>query len=226
MKNKICCLGLVFMLLLTWTHGAFCAEEHSWMWNVLVIPPQSGWESETGKSIATTLSWHEAEISESGSGIGGHDVRFDLLPPMDEDSALTAPLPIEARTAAVMSFAAPEVDRALIARMAGTNVPLFLSGGEDILFDEGAGPARNVFALDLYRDYRCVAFALYAEKTVSQEAHMALIASRFTVNQEREAKLTYGFLDEAGFIPMPFWVDSSVRNSFQMVTQEQTCHSQ
>ncbi|MBQ9526390.1 MAG: hypothetical protein IJR68_02165 [Fretibacterium sp.] len=240
MKNKFCCVSLVLAVLLMWAVGMAAALEHSdahggasaassagdarlqatWMWNVLVIPPRGGWETEAGKAISTALSWHEAEISESGSGAGGHDVQFDLLPPMDEDSALRAPLPIDDKTAAVMSFAGSDVDRVLVTRMAGTDVPLLLSGGEEVLFDEGKGPARNIFALDLYRDYRCAAFALYAAKTVPSEAHVALIASRFAVNQEREAKITYGLLDEAGFMPLPFWVDASMRNTFDMVSQE------
>ncbi|MCR4818296.1 MAG: hypothetical protein K5841_05000 [Fretibacterium sp.] len=220
MKNKFCCMSLVLTIILMWAPDALCAAGPSWLWNVLVIPPRDGWETDVGKSIATVLSWHELEIGESGYGTGGHDVRFNLLPPMDEDSVLKAPLPVDEKTAAVMSFAAPEVDRALIARMAKTGVPILLSGGEEVLFDKGTGPARNVFALDLYRDYRCPAFALYAAKTVTPEAHLALIASRFAVNQEREAKITYGFLDEAGFMPLPFWVDASTRNTFDMVSQE------
>ncbi|MCR5346461.1 MAG: hypothetical protein K6E38_01675 [Fretibacterium sp.] len=220
MKKRFLCLGLALTVLLGEGTGAFCAVSHSWLWNVLVIPPQGGWETEAGKAISTALSWHESEISDSGSGTGGHDIQFHLLPPMNEDSALSAPLPVDSMTTAVMSFAAPEVDRVLVSRMAGSDVPLLLSGGEDVLFDNGRRPARNVFALDLYRDYRCAAFALYAAKTVSPEAHLALLASRFTVNQEREAKIISGLLDDAGFMPMPFWVDSSTRNTFDMVSQE------
>lgn len=204
--------------LLAVTPGAFAAP--SWVWNVPVVPPPGGWEGEAGKSVWAALSWHETELSESGSGAGGHDVTFVRLPELDERTALTARLPLDDHTAAVMSFAAPEVDEVLIERMAGSNIPLFLAGGEDTLIDRDGRPLPNLFALDLYRDYRCLAFARYAARTLKPDFHVALAASRFTVNQEREAKLCYGFLDDAGFMPMPFWMDTSVRDAFRMVSLE------
>ncbi|MBR1671961.1 MAG: hypothetical protein IJ702_03465 [Fretibacterium sp.] len=226
MKNKNVCgrtpgaflLVLAFLFCGTAARGA--STSHSWLWHALVVPPQGGWGTEAGEAISTALEWHEAEIAESGSGTGGHDVQFILLPALDEDSVLDFPLPIDGKTVAVLSFAAPEVDRALVTRLEGTDVPLLLAGGEEVLFDQGMGPAWNVFALDLYRDYRCAAFTLHATRTVSPEAHLALAASRFTVHQEREAKIIYALLDEAGFMPMPFWVDASARNTFHMLSQE------
>ncbi|MBQ9564862.1 MAG: hypothetical protein IJU98_04675 [Synergistaceae bacterium] len=213
-----------FCLLLSVAGVGLCAprasHDHEWVWNVPVFPPEGGWEGEAGQSVRAAFTWHEAEISDSGGGVGGHDLHFVYLPVLDESSALAAPLPIDARTAAVMSFSTPEVDRVLIERMAGRNVPLFLAGGESLLIDRGGRPILNIFALDLFRDYRCEAFALYAKKTLNPEAHLGLAASRFTVDQEREAKICYTFLDEAGFMPMPFWVDASVRDSFRMMSQE------
>ena len=199
---------------------ASCATEHEWVWNVPVVPPQGGWEGEAGRNVRAALSWHEAEISDSGSGVGGHDIRFVFLPELDEDSAPGAALSVNARTAAVMSFAPPEVDRVLVERAADSGVPLLLAGGEEVIIDRNGRPLANVFALDLFRDYRCEAFALYAKRTVRPEAHLALAASRFTVNQEREAKICYAFLDGEGFMPMPFWLDASARDAFQMMSEE------
>ena len=194
------------------------AESPNWMWTVFVVPPQGGWETETGRSILTVLAWHEANIADSGKGIGGHDVHF--VPVAEAGEASEVRLPLDEHTAAVMSFAVPEVDRGLIQRLEGQKVPLLLAGGEELLIDKDGRPLPNVFALDMFRDYRCAAFANFAVQTLHRKAHVALAASRFTVDQEREAKITYSLLDLAGFMPMPFWMDASVSDSFSMVAQE------
>lgn len=215
---------VVFFLLLEagFPGTAFCArQDESWVWNVLVVAPQDGWESGVGRSVRAALSWHEAEIDESGSGVRGHDLRFVYLPPMDETAAAAAPLPTDARTVAVMSFAAPEVDRALTGRMARLGIPLLLAGGEEVPLHEGDGrPLPFVFALDLFRDYRSAALAAYAVRTLSPQDRLALMGSRFTVDQEREAKLCQSALFEAGFMPMPYWVDASVTDTFALVAEE------
>lgn len=214
-------LALAGAIWLSWAGACWSASaRHSWMWNVLVVPPPEGWDSEAGRSIRTVLSWHEAEISDSGTGAGGHDIEFVHIHELDENSALGVDLPIDDRTVAILSFASPEVDRALVQRLRGQTVPFLMAGGEDVFIDGGGRPIGNVFALDLYRDYRCSAFALYAAGTMRRDAHLALIASRFTVDQEREAKICYALLDDSGFMPLPFWVDASVSDAYGMVSQE------
>lgn len=214
--------SIVIFLCLFDVQRAFCAQ-FDWVWNVLVIPPSSGWEKEPGKTIKTALTWYEREISESSNGIGGHDISFEFLtPPASSDSpAQDINLNFDLHTIAVMSFAlSPEQDKILVARMAGMNVPLLIAGGENVLIDRGGRPLQNIFALDLFRDYRCPAFAEYARKNYNGDKRIALAASRFTVNQEREAKICYTFLDNEGFMPMPYWADASVRDSFAMMSEE------
>ncbi len=124
-------------------------------------------------------------------------------------------------TIAVMSFAElPELDRILVSRMAGRDVPLILAGGESVIIDRAGSPIANIFALDLYRDYRAAAFTEYAKRLYDRQKRIALAASRFTVNQEREAKICYDLLDKAGFMPMPYWADASARDSFAMMAEE------
>ena len=124
-------------------------------------------------------------------------------------------------TIAVMSFAQlPELDRVLVSKMAGRDVPLILAGGESVVIDRAGRPIANIFALDLFRDYRTVAFTEYAKRLYDREKRIALAASRFTVNQEREAKICYDLLDKAGFMPMPYWADASARDSFGMMAEE------
>ena len=124
-------------------------------------------------------------------------------------------------TVAVMSFAMlPELDRVLVSKMAVRDVPLLLAGGESVIIDRGGRPIANIFALDMFRDYRAVAFTEYAKSLYDRQKRIALAASRFTVNQEREAKICYDLLDKAGFMPMPYWADASARDSYAMMSEE------
>ena len=216
----------LIVIVLCLVNPAFCAQreiKHDWVWNVLVIPPANGWDSEPGKSINTALKWCEAEISDSGSGVGGHDLKFIRLNlnTSSDNPVRDLNLPIDDHTAAIMSFAlSPEIDRVLVARLAGREIPLMLAGGESVLIDFGGRPFPNIFALDLFRDYRCNAFTEYAKRIYTREKRIALAASRFTVNQEREAKICYTMLDNAGFMPMPYWADASVHDTFAMMAEE------
>lgn len=221
--RKIFALIVIFLCLFN-SKGAFCAQSsrqqnHDWVWNVLAVSPPGGWEAEPGKSIRTALKWCEREISESSSGVGGHDVKFTFIPASDDFPSRSSIN--DAHTVAVMSFTlSPEADKILVSRMAGMNVPLLIAGGENVLIDRNGRPINNVFALDLYRDYRCPAFAQYAAKIYDKEKRIALAAARFTVNQEREAKICYSMLDSEGFMPMPYWADASVRDTYAMMSEE------
>ena len=222
MRKIIAAIAAVLCLTVYGINGAFCAQPHSWEWNVLVIPPSGGWETEPGKSISTALSWCEREISESSSGVGGHDVKFLRVEVSgDVRSMEVLGLHYGRDTIAVISFAGlPELDRVLVSRMAGRDVPLLLAGGESVVIDSGGRPIANIFALDLFRDYRAGAFTEYAKRLYDQKKRIALAASKFTVNQEREAKICYDLLDKAGFMPMPYWADASVRDSYGMMAEE------
>ncbi len=226
--RKIFALLVIILCLNTSADKAFPLQSpnekiHDWVWNVLVVPPSGGWESEPGKSIKTALSWCEQEISESSNGIGGHDVKFVFLslPESSDNPARDITFKFDAHTAAVMSFMLlPEYDRILVSRLEGRNIPLLLAGGESVLIDKSGRPVSNVFALDMYRDYRCSAFSEYARRIYPREKRIALAASRFTVNQEREARICYSLLDNAGFMPMPYWTDASARDSYFMMSEE------
>ena len=220
MRKILCAL----VIILCSAQGAFPLQppderSHDWVWNVLAVPPSGGWNSEPGKSIKTALTWCEKEISESSSGIGGHDVKFVFA--NEGDDLPSRGSVNDPHTVAVMSFTySPDSDRTLVSRLGGSNIPLMLAGGENILIDRAGRPVNNVFALDMYRDYRCAAFTEYAKRIYQREKRIALAASRFTINQEREAKICYTLLDSAGFIPMPYWTDASARDSYYMMSEE------
>jgi len=225
--RKIFAFTVIFLCFLN-INQAFCAKlqgnkNHSWVWNVLVVPPSKGWDDEPGKSIKTAIEWFELEIAESSSGVGGHDLKFIFLNnPVSSDSpARDINFNFDSHSVAVMSFAhSYESDRILVERLAGQNIPLLISGGENVLIDRGGHPIQNIFALDLYRDYRCPAFVRYASENFDREKRIALAAARFTINQEREAKICYNMLDHEGFMPMPYWADASVRDTYYMMSEE------
>jgi hypothetical protein len=187
---------------------------------VLVIPPDEGWQNEEGASIEKALQWHEAEVSESGNGVRGHDLRFVFLPPLTEDSAPSFALPPAPHAVAVMSFASGPVNRALAGRVAGSGLPLLLAGGEGVFFFERGRILPHLFALDFFQDYRCQAFVDYASRIAAKDARLGVMGARFTLNEEREAKICFDLFSDAGYMPMPYWVDASVTDSFGMVEQE------
>ena len=92
---------------------------------------------------------------------------------------------------------------------------------EDVSFHRADGRLLPfVFGLDLFRDYRSEALAAYAVETLTSQDCLALMGSRFTVHQEREAKLCQSLLLDAGFMPMPYWVDASVTDTFALLAEE------
>jgi hypothetical protein len=200
--------------------GETAVDESVWTWEVLVFPPNEGWENSVGESIRNTLLWHEAEISESGGGILGHDLKFVFLPPLDEDSVKDYVVPLTPQSIAILSFASYPVDRELTRLAAGKGIPLMLGEGENVFFFERGRLLPFVFALDLFRDYRTRAFVDYALKKVELKARLGIIGTRFTLHEEREAKICFDLFSDAGFMPMPYWADASVTDTFSMVEQE------
>ena len=122
----------------------------------------------------------------------------------------------EAELASHLSLAyAPEPD--LFIRTGGeqriSNFLLWQCAYSELFFSDRLWPDFDEAALD-------EALAAYAVKTLTPQAHLALMGSRFTVNQERESKLCQSLLLDAGFMPMPYWVDASVTDTFALLAEE------
>ncbi|GHV45598.1 hypothetical protein FACS1894204_05140 [Synergistales bacterium] len=219
MKKISFTLFILFLIISANASAARAADTALWTWDIYVIPPDSGWDSDYGVSVEKTLKWHEAEVSDSGNGIQGHDLNFVLLPPLNEDSAKVFSVPPAPHPVAILSFASDVVDKILADRV--TSLPLLLAGGETVFFFEReARVLPNVFALDLFRDFRSGVFADYAVKTMTKKSRVGILGARFTLHEEREAKVCSDRLTEAGFMPLPFWSDASVTDAFGMVEQE------
>jgi hypothetical protein len=213
-------MGSIFCGCATASTEETVVDTSIWTWDILVTPPDEGWDNDTGLSIQRTLEWHRREVSDKGDGIQGNDVDFILLPPLTEETAETYVFPVTPRTVAILSFASPHVDRVLVERAAASGVPLLLAGGENVFFFKQGRIMPFVFALDLFRDFRSRAFADYAQRTLSNNSRLGIMGARFTLNEEREAKICFDLFSEAGFMPMPFWLDASVHDSFSMVEHE------
>ena len=194
--------------------------QDAWTLDILVVPPDDGWDQDAGVSIRRTLDWHNTEVSESGFGIHGHDIDFIYLPPLTEESAGQYTFPITPRTVAILSFASNEVDKLLVDRAEASGVPLLLAGGENVFLFKRGRIMPFVFALDLFRDFRSRAFADYARLTLPNNARLGIMGARFTLNEEREAKICFDLFSDEGFMPMPFWFDPSVADSFSLIEHE------
>jgi hypothetical protein len=195
-------------------------DNTAWTWDGLVLPPDSGWDKNEGVSIQKTLEWHQMETAEKGEGIHGHDINFIFLPPATEETANGYAFPLTPRVVAIFSFASDQVNKLLVDKAPLNGVPFLLASGENVFFFKQGRIMPFLFGLDLFRDYRCRSFLDYAVKTLKSNLRLGIIGTRFTLNEEREAKICFSLFSEAGFMPMPYWLDASVTDSFGMVEQE------
>ncbi|MDI9387997.1 MAG: hypothetical protein QM441_02085, partial [Synergistota bacterium] len=61
--------------------------QDGWVWQVAVLPPDEGWDSEQGRSAIAAIRLAEWEVMDSADGIRGRDIRFLQEPPLDGESA-------------------------------------------------------------------------------------------------------------------------------------------
>jgi hypothetical protein len=87
---------------------------------------------------------------------------------------------------------------------------------------DGALPYPYVFALALYRDYRTVALVEYAKKvyTPSINNRIAIVGSRFSLNEEKEAMICEDLFSPMNWPVVSFWTDSSTFNTFSLLESE------
>lgn len=203
---------------------ANAASSDEWTWEVSVIPPDSGWDSEEGRSIRATLGWFEKEIKNDPVGLLEHDLKFvfiedilseDLLPQLAADLK-------KSKSIAVLNFASDEINRLFIPMAGNAEKPMLMAHGEDVWLFNGLLPYPYIFSIELYRDYRTAALIKYAQKTFDSSAtnRIAVVASRFSLNEEREAKICERLLDGLGISPLTFWTDASNFNTFRLLEDE------
>ena len=204
--------------------ASYAAASNEWTLKIFVIPPDSGWESEEGRSIKATLTWFEKEINNDPDGLLDNDIAFVYMerPITGETVVRDASVIINSKCIAALNFASDTINSLLVPLLGHGRIPVLLSHGEEVWLMDGALPYPYVFALQLFRDYRTVALAEYAKKVFvpSYNSRIAIVASRFSLHEEREAKICENIFSNTPFPAISFWTDSSTFNTFRLLEAE------
>jgi len=193
MNKRILCFLAVLILLFVFYDTAYAAASNDWTIKIFVIPPDAGWDSEEGLSIRATLTWFEKDINQDPNGILDNDVAFIYMekPVTEKTLARDASIILNSNCVAALNFASDEINRLLVPLLGYGKIPVLLSQGEEIWLMDGELPLPYIFALQLYRDYRTIALFEYAKRVFVPSIinRVAIIGSRFSYNEEREATI-------------------------------------
>jgi len=216
--------ALVLFFSFSICNTAYAVVSADWTIKIFVIPPDAGWDSEEGSSIKATLTWFEKEVNQDPDGILDHDVAFIYMekPVTAETIVKDASIIVNSKCIAALNFASDEINRQLVPLLGYSKIPILLSHGEEVWLMDGTLPLPNIFALQLFRDYRTVALIEYAKKvyTPSNENRIAIIGSRFSLNEEREATICEKLMSEMNWPVILYWTDSSTFNTFSLLQSE------
>ncbi|MCL1941499.1 MAG: hypothetical protein FWG09_06105, partial [Synergistaceae bacterium] len=205
-------------------HCSHAASSDEWTWKIFVIPPDAGWDSDEGRSVKATLTWFEKDVNNDPNGLLDHDVSFVYMEdPITENTIVRdASAIVNSKCIAALNFASDEVNRMLIPLLGYAKMPVLLSGGEEVWLLDGELPYPYVFALQLYRDYRTAALAEYAKKIFvpSTNDRIVIAASRYSLNEEREARICEDILSGMTLPAISFWTDSSTFNTYRLLEAE------
>jgi hypothetical protein len=215
---------LVLCFTFSYCSTSYAVASDDWTLKIFVIPPDIGWDSEEGSSIKATLTWFEREINQDPDGLLDNDVAFIYMEkPITEETIVRDALLIKnSKCVAVLNFASDEINRLLVPLLAYASIPVLLSHGEEVWLMDGALPYPNIFALQLYRDYRTVALVEYAKSVFvpSADNRIAIIGSRFSLNEEREAVICEDLFSDMNWPAISYWTDSSTFNTFSLLQSE------
>ena len=206
------------------TPCALAAVSDEWTWKIFAVPPDSGWGSEEGRSIEATLTWFKKEINNDPNGLLDHDIDFIYMEkPITAQTVVSGASMIKnSKCIATLNFASDEINCLLVPLLGNGKMPVLLSHGEEVWLMDGALPYPPVFALQLYRDYRTAALAEYVKKVFvpSNNNRIAIVGSRFSLNEEREARICEDILSGMALPVISFWTDSSAFNTFRLLESE------
>ena len=195
--------------------------EDGWIWQIVLLPPSSGWESDSGISALGAVRCEEKSLEESAGGAAGRDVHFLKEEALTSDTVLSRLAEWrEKKIAAILSLD-DGADAALLAPHLGTSGPVFLSaGGESIDLRGEKGPAPLMFALDLFQDFRIAAFTRYAEQTLSPGVPVAILGDRLDQTLEASARGLGERLSGKNFSVRTYWIAGAGIDSFDMIGSE------
>lgn len=196
--------------------------EDGWIWQVALLPPEEGWESDAGRSALGAVRYAERKVKESPDGVSGRDIRFHQEDAVDEASAAERVEDWRKRgISAVLSFGRGR-EVASLRPFLGDAGPVFLSAfGEEANIYNGEGvPARMLFALDLFRDFRISAFAAYAARLFPSGSVLAILGDKLDPALERYSRNLGDMFFDKGFLVAHFWIPGGGMDSFRMIESE------
>jgi hypothetical protein len=215
---------LILLFVFAFCNIAYAVASDDWTLKILVIPPDVGWDSDEGRSIKATLTWFEKDINQDPDGLLDYDVAFIYMekPVTEESIVKDASIIKNSKCITALNFASDEINRLLVPLLGYGRIPVLLSNGEGVWLMDGALPYPYVFALQLFRDYRTVALVEYAKKIFVPSANdrVAIVGSRFSLNEEREAKICEDLFSDMNWPVVSFWTDSSTFNTFSILQSE------
>ncbi|MCL1875186.1 MAG: hypothetical protein FWF87_02870 [Synergistaceae bacterium] len=224
-KRSLSFLSLLILLFIyVFCNTAYAAASDDWTFRIYVVPPDAGWDSEDGRSIKATLAWFEKEINQDPNGLIDNDIAFIYMEkPVTLDTVEKDATKIKnSKCIAALNFASDEINRLLVPLLGYGKIPVLLSEGEEVWLKDGTLPYPYVFALQLYRDYRTVALVEYAKKVADLSANhlIAVIGSRFSRFEEREAMICEDLFSLMNWPVVSFWTDSSAFNTYRLIESE------
>ncbi|NLB84089.1 MAG: hypothetical protein GX791_07575, partial [Synergistaceae bacterium] len=195
--------------------------EDGWIWQIVLLPPPSGWESDSGISALAAVRCEEKFLAESAGGAAGRDVHFLKEEALTSGNVLSRLAEWrERKIAAVLSFG-DGMDAALLAPLLGTSGPIFLSArGEGTDLRGEKGPAPFMFALDLFQDFRVAAFTLCAEETLAPGVPVAILGDRFDPTLDANTRCLTERLSGKNFSVSTYWIAGGGIDSFNMIGSE------
>lgn len=225
-KKPIFLILILFVLLLplsdaSASEGISVGVEDGWIWQIVLLPPPSGWESDSGISALAAVRCEEKSLAESAGGAAGRDVHFLKEEALTSDNVLPRLAEWrERKIAAVLSFD-DGGDAALLAPLLGTAGPVFLSAwGEGIDLRGEKGPAPLMFALDLFQDFRVAAFTRHAGETLSPGVPVAILGDRLDPTLDANARNLADRLMAGNFSVSTYWIAGGGIDSFNMIGSE------
>ncbi len=195
--------------------------DDGWIWQIAVLPPPGGWESDAGLSAMAAVRYAELQVKDSPDGVVGRDIHFLQEPPLTGGN-------VKARLEEWRSKGLPAVislggedDVRLLRPLLDQRGPVFITafGEDDDIAYEGV-PHPMMFALDLYKDFRMRAFTEYASKTLEKGATLAILGDRYDPYLDRFARNLGEMLFTAGFSADYFWLPGAGPDSFRMIESE------
>jgi len=202
--------------------GLTVGLEDGWVWQVVLLPPEDGWESDSGSSALAAVRLAEWRVMDSADGVCGRDIRFHQEPAVDAKTATERVADWRKRgISAVISFSQGDDIITLRPHLSGGG-PLLLSAfGEEAGFlDEKGVPETMIFALDMFRDFRISAFSAYASYTLPAGSVVAILADRLDPMLERCSRNLGDMLSDSEFTVESYWISGGGTDSFRMVESE------